>query len=141
MLNIWSLDRGANRNIGYETARITQTIEAARCSLYRFTRLHDTWMATSIETHTPDLQQALLNELAMACAYDRELRTAISKACRGMICVPRWTDESAAIRHGVEAAVVWARSAGLSRLSQTQNSQAVAASQEHLDRGRNGRWA
>lgn len=115
MLNIWSLDRGANRHIGYEIARIAQTIEAARCSLDRFALLQDTWKAISPESHTPELQQSLLNELAMACAYDRKLRTAIAKTCRGMICVPRWTDESAAIHRDVEAAVAWARSAELIR--------------------------
>ena len=115
MLDIWSLDRGANRHIGYETARIAQAIEAARCSLDRFALLQDTWMATSPEAHTPELQQALLNELAAACAYDRELRASIAKACRGMIYVPRWTDESAAIRRDVEASVAWARSVGLAQ--------------------------
>lgn len=98
---------------GPETARIEQTIEAARCSLDRLARLRQGWDSRSPEARELGCQAEIITEAAIACAYARDLARMMARTYRGMICVPRWDDELAEIRQKVDDAALWMRSVGI----------------------------
>lgn len=98
---------------GSETARIDQTIEAARCSLDRLARLRQGWDSLNPEARGLGPQTEIISETAIACAYARDLTRMMSRTYRGMICVPRWDDELAEIRQEVADAAAWMHSVGI----------------------------
>ena len=98
---------------GPPTARIEQTIEAARCSLDRLSRLRQGWDSLDPEARGLGTQTEIIAEAAIAIAYARDLARMMARTYRGMICVPRWDDELAEIRQKVDDATAWMRSVGI----------------------------